>query len=519
MFIRSIGCLILLATVVHAAPVPPAPESVAVLYNSSSADSKALAENYIAARQIPAANLVGLPLPDKEEISREEFNKGLLEPLKAEYDKRGWWQRTPDKNGVLGVRVNRIHIVTCIFGVPSRIAALESDPKMKPGGQPPVATSEAAVDSELALLGHEGLPIAGALVNPYFGKELGTPGSEPPITLVGRIDGPSRTVCERMIRDAAETEQTGLWGMAVVDIAKKYSNVPAGDPSLENIVRLHGELGIPTLVDRFSDTLPPNFPLRDTALYYGWYDWHVSGPFLNPSFHFKKGAVAVHLHSFSAAQLRDPSKNWCAPLLARGAAATLGNVYEPYLEKTHHFDIFQARLLAGYTLVEAACMAAPVLSWQNIVLGDPLYRPFLHLDGSGEKSEADRDYRAIRVATERWKDDPQQLDAMLREGADRLKSGVILESLGLMERERSRSAEAAMDFQKAKNYYTEKTDRLRMDLNVAAIDRAEGRNAAAIKTLRGARTLYMDLPEAAAAQAWLNIIDPPAPPPATPPRR
>ena len=93
--------------------------------------------------------------------------------------------------------------------------------------------------------------------------------------------------------------------------------------------------------------MPTNFPLRDTALYFGWYDWNVNGPFANPNFKFKRGAVAVHLHSFSATQLRDATKNWCAPLLAKGAAATLGNVYEPYLALTHHFDIFNARLMAG----------------------------------------------------------------------------------------------------------------------------------------------------------------------------
>ncbi|WP_367873831.1 TIGR03790 family protein [Luteolibacter sp. Populi] len=508
--------MIVLATA-QAAPELPVSQSVGVLYNSSSTDSTALANAYAKARQIPATNLIGLPLPDKEEITREEFNKALLEPLKAEYDKRGWWKREKDPAGNLIPTTTRIRILTCMFGVPSRIAATASEPKAKPGGQPVINTSEAAVDSELALLGLEGLPIAGPLKNPYFKMEKSFSESGLPMTLVGRIDGPSRAVCERMIRDAAEAEKTGLWGMAVIDIAKKFPDSAAGDPSLENIVKLHGETGIPTLVDRFPDTLPINYPLRDVALYYGWYDWHVSGPFLNGPFRFKKGAVAVHLHSFSASQLRDPGKNWSAPLLARGAAATLGNVYEPYLEMTHHFDIFQTQLLAGYTLVEAAYMSVPVLSWQNVVLGDPLYRPFLHLDGSGERSEGDRDYRAIRVATLRWKDDPKELDAMLRDAADRMKSGVMIESLAMKEVEQQKGDEAASDFQKAKIYYTEKTDRLRMDLQVAAVDRAAGRNAAAIKTLRGARMIYSTLPEGAAAQSWLNILDPPAPP-ATPPR-
>jgi hypothetical protein len=161
-------------------------------------------------------------------------------------------------------------------------------------------------------------------------------------------------------------------------------------------------------------------------------------------------------------------------------------------------------------------MAVPVLSWQNVVLGDPLYRPFLHIDGTGEKAESDREYRAIRIASMRWKDDPRQLQAMIQEGADRLKSGVMMESLGLLKTEQRMTAEAAMDFQRAKLYYTGQPDRLRMDMHVAAIDRAGGRNASAIKILRGARTIYLNLPEAVAAQAWLNIIDPPSPPPAKP---
>ena len=514
--IRPFGFLLCLAPLLQAAPAVPNPASVAVLYNSSSPESKAIAIYYAGARKIPEENLVGLPMPEKEEISREEFKSKILDPLKAEYDKRGWWQRQKDNAGNLVPTGTKIRILACIFGVPNRVAALPGDPKMTPGGPPPIQTSEAAVDSELALLGVEGLPIAGSLKNPYFKADANAAESNLPMTLVGRIDGPSRAICERMIRDAIDAERTGLWGMAVIDIAKKYGSMEAGDPWLEAIARSHREAGIPTLVDRFPDTLPTNYPLRDVAVYYGWYDWHVNGPFVNPSFRFKKGAVAVHLHSFSAAQLRDPAKNWCAPLLARGAAATLGNVYEPYLEMTHNFEVFQARLMAGYTLVEAAYMAVPVLSWQNVVLGDPLYRPFLHIDGTGEKSDADREYRAIRIASMRWKDDPRQLQAMIQEGADRLKSGVMMESLGLLKTEQRMTAEAAMDFQRAKLYYTGQPDRLRMDMHVAAIDRAGGRNASAIKILRGARTIYLNLPEAVAAQAWLNIIGPPSPPPAKP---
>ena len=108
------------------------------------------------------------------------------------------------------------------------------------------------------------------------------------------------------------------------------------------------------------------------------------------------------------------------------------------------------------------------------------------------------------------------IGSQLREAADRLKSGTLVEALGLMSRERADHATATAEFRKAKLYYTEKTDRLRMDLHVAAIERAGDRKEEALKILRGARTLYGSLPESAAAVAWINLMDPPPPPPAAP---
>src|SRR4029450_12276497 len=98
--------------------------------------------------------------------------------------------------------------------------------------------------------------------------------------------------------------------------------------------------------------------------------------FTESDFRFVPGAVAVHIHSFSAATLRDPNANWVAPLLAKGAAASLGNVYEPYLQLTANLDIFNDRLLRGFTLAESAYMSHRGLSWMSVVVGDPLYRPY-----------------------------------------------------------------------------------------------------------------------------------------------
>ena len=60
----------------------------------------------------------------------------------------------------------------------------------------------------------------------------------------------------------------------------------------------------------------------------------------------------------------------------KGAAASIGNVYEPYLQFTAQLDIFNDRLLHGFTFAESAYMSMRVLSWMSVMVGDPLYRPY-----------------------------------------------------------------------------------------------------------------------------------------------
>ena len=88
------------------------------------------------------------------------------------------------------------------------------------------------------------------------------------------------------------------------------------------------------------------------------------------------GAFAYHLHSLSAGTLRSTNRHWAGPLLALGATAVMGSVYEPYLAGTPDISVFTARFLYhGFSFGECAYASAPVLSWQTTVVGDPLYRP------------------------------------------------------------------------------------------------------------------------------------------------
>jgi hypothetical protein len=67
-------------------------------------------------------------------------------------------------------------------------------------------------------------------------------------------------------------------------------------------------------------------------------------------------------------------------MLKHGAAATIGPVYEPYVQAFPLPELFFAALTEGYmNLGESYLVSLPYISWQMVLVGDPLYRPFLPL--------------------------------------------------------------------------------------------------------------------------------------------
>ncbi|MFU8892374.1 MAG: TIGR03790 family protein [Luteolibacter sp.] len=486
------------------------PPQVAILYNRDVPESVQLAETYAAARDIPSDRLIGLSMPAQADITREDYEAKIRQPLIAHFDRMHWWRRGYDsEHGVTMPVENRIRAIALIRGTPLRIS-----PTPKPENAPPpdpknplADRDEASVDSELAMFGVEGIPVAGVLQNRYFRSEHGFADANLPfMVLTARIDGPGLAVSKRMILDAVETEKSGLWGMAYADFSNKF---PQGDDWLDGIVKSNRNAGIPTVTDRFDATLPDHYPMHDAALYYGWYDHHLSGPFLNPRFRLRRGAVAVHIHSFSAAQIQNPARNWVAPILAAGAAATLGNVYEPYLHLSHHLDVFHDRLLRGFTFVEAAWMAMPCTSWQGVAIGDPLYRPYAHFPDRGHIEERDVDFRALAMARKTWPADDKLRRQQLAQAVERTRSGTLAESLALEFIASNEPASAKPWLARAAELHPQHTDQIRTTFHHAAILRHAGNPAAALAILRKAAAAHRDHPEAKALDAWSHLLEPP----------
>jgi len=493
-------------------------EAVAVLYNTTMPESKELAEYYAKKRFIPLDNLVGLPLPKKGKISRKEYRDLLEKPLRDHFTQKKWWKLEKSSDGLKLSTSNKIKLLVCMYGVPFGVNHDKSI--LLPKDQKSNALTKyncASVDGELSLLSVHDVPQYAIIQNKYFKKNQIFEDAELPYyMLVGRIDADSFSTCKKMIDDALAVEKTGLWGMTYLDLARKGAGYKIGDEWILQIEKKNWQLGIPTTIDRSRDTYLTNYPMRDVAMYFGWYTNRVNGPFLNPAFNLKRGAVAVHLHSFSASDLRNPKARWLGPLLKKGAAATVGNVYEPYLQFTHHFDILHDRLSRGYTFIESAYMAMPLLSWQNVAVGDPLYQPFLHLESGGEEAKEDLFYRNLRNSVIEFKDDLDALVRRLRSSAHKENDARYFEVAGLLNRFHGKALDAVLFFRSAHQMYLLDFDKTRTTLHSIDLFLEEGKKEQAVIACKALLEKIKKTPEAKTVQAKLNILSPPPPPPAQP---
>jgi len=494
------------------------PTSVVILYNTNNAESSKLAFYYAKQRSIPQANIVGLDTPDKGHISRAEYISTIQDPLRRHFSSNTWWKLAKTQDGFTLPVENKKRLLVCMYGMPFGIRNQTIPKEQSDKMHITQRANSAAVDSELAVFGIQDPPVQGPLPNKYFKKKsaFSTLKELIPYFMVGRIDGPDLATSKRLIDDAIAIEKQGLWGMCYLDLAFKGGAYKMGDDWIKNIDKLNWTKGIPTTIDKNKQTYLTNYPMRDVSLYYGWYTGAVNGPFLNPDFKFKRGAVAVHLHSFSANDLRNKNAKWVGPILSKGAAATVGNVYEPYLQMTHHFDILHDRLVEGYTFIEAATMAVPVLSWQNLAIGDPLYQPFKRLDGSGMIEDQDKLYRSVNLAFRAWKSDSDRIIQKLTTAAIQKSDARYYEILGLWQLHRGDSKQAVRQFHSARNKYKTSSDKVRIALHLANLYVGEKNKNLAIGTLQEALIGREKHPSGKPVIAMLNILNPPPPPPAEP---
>ena len=224
----------------------------------------------------------------------------------------------------------------------------------------------AAVDSELALVLNTDYPLENWLPNPYFlgfqnKKDLLKRNN---VLIVGRLDGPNAKVVRRIINDTIAVEDNGLQGKAYFDARwkkpesnKSLSGYAFYDAAIHNAAaKLSVNRQLPVVLDE-RNALFQKGSCPDAALYCGWYSL---AKYVD-AFKWVPGAVGFHIASSECTTLKhEKSQVWCKRMLEEGVAATIGPVYEPYVQAFPLPDIFFTKLTEGYlTLGEVYLISLP----------------------------------------------------------------------------------------------------------------------------------------------------------------
>jgi uncharacterized protein (TIGR03790 family) len=368
---RALMLCLMLAPAARAAQAPPDDgRTVVVLVNAASKESVAVGAHYAARRNVPKANICTVRTTTSEVVSRRQFNTQIREPVRQFLIDGGHAEESaPD--GRLKLKVKYL---VSTYGVPVKIREDYGKTELKDVPRVMARRDGAAVDSELSLVALPEYQLPGWVRNPLYGK---APEPQRTILLAARLDGPTPEIAKGLVDAAIDAEKSGLLGCAYIDArAIQKGAYKTGDAWMRAAEMALRKAGIFTRMDGSEATFPTDMPMRNAAFYLGWYRPALSGPMSRADFRFTRGAVAYHLHSGSAARLRRADLGWAGPLLAKGAAATMGAVFEPYLAGTPDVGEFTRRFLDGHTFAESAYAASRYVSWMITYVGDPLYAPF-----------------------------------------------------------------------------------------------------------------------------------------------
>lgn len=350
-------------------------DNVGVVINDNSPVSRQVGEYYVRKRGIPASNVFHIKTSTDETIERGPYVTTIEQPLGASIAR----QNLQDK----------LLYLVLTKGIPLRIPGTS-------GG----AGTVASVDSELTVLysrmAGDNIPVPGRVNNPYF---LGTR----PMTAAGRFTHKDYPIF-LVTRLDAFTVQEAL-GLVDKSLAAAKDGRIVLDQQ-DKLVDRTGEEWLKTASDRlkaqgvgdrvvFETTVKG---VRGVAPVLGYYSWGSNDPgnrVRKFDLGFVPGSIASMFVSTDARTFKEPPATWTpgdsndparqfagsaqsliGDLIREGATGVAGHVSEPDLESTVRPEILFPAYMAGFNLVEAFYLAMPHLSWQTVVIGDPLCAPF-----------------------------------------------------------------------------------------------------------------------------------------------
>ncbi len=362
--------MILRILILLALCVPPlcaqTADNVLVVMNQASRVSLETGLYYAQKRGIAKNNVIAIITTEGETISREDFDRQIATPIATYLTRQG--------------AQDRIIYIVLTRGIPLRIE-----------GSAGQAGTAAAVDSELALLYRrltgEQVRTEGPVPNPYFlgdapiSEARQFRHAEQDIYLVSRLDGYNIEEIKGLIdRGSAPSRE----GKILLD-AK-------GTPDQK------GDLWLKAAADRLAAMgMGDRVVLEETAealtttgKVLGYYSWGSNDPALRRrrlDFDFAPGALAGTFSGADGRTFVESDQPWslaeaegtptlAADFIRNGVTGAGAHVTEPYLEGAIRPDILFPAYLSGFNLVESFYLATPYLSWQTVIIGDPLSAPF-----------------------------------------------------------------------------------------------------------------------------------------------
>jgi uncharacterized protein (TIGR03790 family) len=337
-------------------------DSVLIVVNQSSALSRQIGEYYAQRRRIPASNICRLNSTIDEQISRSQFDDQIARPI---------------QNYLRGHNLTEqvLYIVTTA-GVPLKIK-----------GNLGISGEAASVDSELALLYFDlhgrAHPLAGGVANPFFGK-TSAPFRHPdfPLYLVTRLAGFDFDDVKGIIDRALIARNRGKF---VIDLK-------GSDNTQGNAWLLKAAQQLPRDRLKLDLTRAVVSHESDVIAYAAWGSNDPDRKERHLGFHWLPGAIMTEYVSTNGRTFARPPDSWniggtwinplasfggtpqtlTADYIHDGVTGASGHVYEPYLQFTPRPDILLPAYYHGRNLAESYYLAIPLLSWMNIVVGDPL---------------------------------------------------------------------------------------------------------------------------------------------------
>lgn len=335
---------------------------VLLVVNRQDPRSQEISDYYRPRRSVPVRNICVLDTAPVEEISWMAYESQIEKPIAACLQKARLEEQV-------------LYIVLTL-GVPLKVEG--------PGVQ--YSASHASVDSELALLyaklhGRQ-FPREGFAGNPFYGKRNETfRHPQFPIYLVARLAAFDVAEVQGMIDRSLAARNRGKF---VLDQDSPGSAI--GNDWLQAAAALLPPDRV--VFDRGTSVL---YDQRDVIGYAAWGSNDPNRSRRTLGFQWLPGAVALEYVSTNARTLQRPPESWTfegwqsklhmfagssqslsADYIRQGATAATGNTYEPYLRACARPDFFLPAYFQGRTLAESYYLSIPMLSWQGVLLGDPL---------------------------------------------------------------------------------------------------------------------------------------------------